>query len=200
MMCRFRETLIYSVWAALPAFFEGGQDGRVQASLQKRARALPNEKTQCFLKSYNQCFLRALEQTALSAGKAACVIVALALSVVFYMAQSAKAGPEMPGSSAADRFAAMDANADGKVSREAFFSAYPAMKDEAFAAIDADGDGVLDIKEWTDFTAGHGMGRMPPLMPPMPPNESGGASGMGEGRSGASSPPPMLPLPPLDSP
>jgi hypothetical protein len=40
------------------AFFEGGQDGRVQPSLQKRARALPNEKTQRFLKSRNQWFLR----------------------------------------------------------------------------------------------------------------------------------------------
>jgi hypothetical protein len=31
-------------WAALFAFFEGGQDGRVQPSLQKTARALPRKK------------------------------------------------------------------------------------------------------------------------------------------------------------
>ena len=98
--------------------------------------------------------------------------LAVALATGLFVAPSAQARPEMAGQNAEARFDAMDANKDGKVSREEFFAAQPNMKEGAFAAIDADGDGELTLKEWKDFTAGHGkeggmgaMGGMPPSAP-----------------------------------
>jgi hypothetical protein len=99
----------------------------------------------------------------------------------------------MPVRSLEERFAAMDADGDGAVSREEFFAAHPGMKDEAFAAIDGDGDGVIMLREWKDFAAGHGRaGAMPP-MPPMPGGAPRDGTGMPPADPGR---PPALLMPP----
>ena len=98
--------------------------------------------------------------------------VALGLAAV---SGEALARPEMAGQNAASRFTVMDADKDGKVSREEFFAAQPQMKDAAFDAIDANKDGAISLEEWEGFASGHGHGgEMPPA---------------GDGASGMSMPP-----------
>lgn len=95
---------------------------------------------------------------------------------VFSVPDLALARPEMAGGkSVEDRYAAMDANSDGKVTSEEFFAAFPQMKEGAFKTIDANGDGGISLEEWLGFAAGHkssdphaGMGAM------------GGAAAQGE--------------------
>ncbi len=71
---------------------------------------------------------------------------------------SALARPEMTGQTSEERFTAMDADKDGKVSREEFFAAQPQMKEGAFTAIDANTDGFITLEEWKAFISGHAMG------------------------------------------
>ncbi len=125
-------------------------------------------------------------------GKFLVCAVAAGLAATFALYSSpAQARPEKAGQSAADRFNAMDADKDGKVTREEFFAAQPQMKEAAFLAIDADKDGVLTLEEWEGFSMGHakdskpGEGGMPGMggsgMPPgmsMPPQGMGGSGGM----------------------
>ncbi len=75
------------------------------------------------------------------------------LGVVLFGA-SAFAMPGM-GKSAAERFAAMDKDSNGEVTREEFAEAMPQMREEAFIAIDKDNSGTLSLEEWTEFSAGH---------------------------------------------
>lgn len=62
----------------------------------------------------------------------------------------------MAGQGADARFAAMDTDKNGSVSREEFFAAQPNMKEGAFAALDTDGDGAISLPEWLVFASGHG--------------------------------------------
>ena len=62
---------------------------------------------------------------------------------------------------AGDRFAAMDANGDGKVVIEEFQTARPGMSERAFAVIDSNGDGAIERAEWDTFMQGHAAG-VPP--------------------------------------
>jgi len=80
------------------------------------------------------------------------------LAVLFFAATDAQARSEMTGQAAAERFAAMDTNKDGKVSPEEFFAAHPYMKEVAFAAIDTDQDGFISLDEWLAFFNSHGRG------------------------------------------
>ena len=80
-----------------------------------------------------------------------------------------------------DKFDQMDTNKDGKVSREEFKALFPNMRDEAFVAIDQDGDGFISIDEWNAFMKDHSSG--------MRPNR-----GMGGGPMGAPGDP-MMPNP-----
>lgn len=90
------------------------------------------------------------------------VPVPLLLAVfAFAFAGQAMARPEMAGGSAESRFAAIDADKDGKISREEFFAAQPQMKDSAFDAIDLDKDGSISLQEWVDFAKGHGSAMSP---------------------------------------
>ena len=128
--------------------------------------------------------------------------LAVALATGLFAVPPAQARPEMAGQNAEARFDAMDANKDGKVSREEFFAAQPNMKEGAFAAIDADGDGALTLKEWKDFSAGHGkeggmgaMGAMPPSAPgdaAAPDAGKGDAPGQPQGAPTLIMPPPGL--------
>ena len=131
--------------------------------------------------------------------------LAVALAVGFFSAPFAEARPEMAGQNAEARFAAMDANKDGKLSREEFFAAQPQMKEGAFAAIDSDNDGFITLKEWTDFSSGHGkggsmggMGGMPPAEPGHAPEGSSGAAPAPGATPGGSGQPPALIMPPRD--
>ncbi|MDD6088380.1 MAG: EF-hand domain-containing protein [Desulfovibrionaceae bacterium] len=54
-----------------------------------------------------------------------------------------------------DRFAAMDADGNGNVSREEFRKACPGIQDRAFDVIDANHDGQISEPEWTAFKSGH---------------------------------------------
>ena len=82
----------------------------------------------------------------------------------------------MASQSGADRFAAMDANKDGVLSREEFFAAQPHMKEAAFEAIDTDKNGVISLEEWLGFAAGHGKD--------MPASHPGSKMGGEEGKAG----------------
>ena len=67
-----------------------------------------------------------------------------------------------------DRFAAMDANSDCRVSPEEFRAACPNLRDSAFGVIDANHDGAIDRPEWEAFMTGHSSGKkggMPGMMP-----------------------------------
>lgn len=88
---------------------------------------------------------------ALSAGSLAC-------------AASNRSAPPPP-----DRFAAMDANNDGKVVVEEFTAAFPNMNEKAFVVIDANNDGGIDKKEWYDFMEGHSRSTMPGMKQPGAP-------------------------------
>jgi len=105
---------------------------------------------------------------------------AVALCIVLTGTVTAEARPEMAGETSASRFAAMDADKDGKLSREEFFKAQPNMKDAAFAAIDADGDGFISIAEWEGFAKGHGSDGAAGD----PHKQSGAPAGMGGMGSG----------------
>ena len=107
--------------------------------------------------------------------------------VVVGFASAAEARPEMMGKSAADRFALMDTNSDGKVTREEFSAAMPQIREEAFNAIDSNADNAITLDEWEGFSMGHAQGKtgsMPPqgangTMPQgmggmMPPQGMGG--------------------------
>lgn len=83
-------------------------------------------------------------------------LVGLALAVVVLSGSQAHARPEMAGQSTVeDRYVKMDADKDGKVTREEFFAAYPQMKEGAFKAIDENADGAISLEEWKAFAAGH---------------------------------------------
>jgi hypothetical protein len=97
-------------------------------------------------------------------------------AVIAFLPQG-HARPEMAGRDAEARFAAMDADRNGRVSREEFFAAQPQMKEAAFSAIDADRDDSITPQEWELFSSGHGKSgqssgettsRMPPASGPKP--------------------------------
>ena len=85
-------------------------------------------------------------------------IFCLAALLCLFCAAPAPANPGMAGQSgkgAEASFARMDTKGDGKVTREAFFAAFPQMKEGAFAAIDANNDGIITREEWMNFSKGH---------------------------------------------
>lgn len=138
---------------------------------------------------------------------------ALSLSLMPLFAGRGEARPEMGADFARERFAAMDADQDGQLSREEFFAAQPNMKDSAFDAIDQNRDGGISLEEWTEFGIGHGRGgvaAMPPhgvnatmphdrvVMPPqsgnaaMPPH-GGNATAPHDGQMGGGQMAPRAP-------
>lgn len=140
--------------------------------------------------------------------KAGTVALALAaaLAAGLFALPAAEARPEMAGQNVEARFDAMDADKNGQVSREEFFAAQPNMKEGAFAAIDADGDGALTIKEWKDFAAGHGKDSGAGAtggMPAMPPSGSGAPGAATPDTGGQTGPAgdhaPALIMPPRDA-
>ena len=128
--------------------------------------------------------------------------LAVALAAGFFSIPPAEARPEMAGQNAEARFTAMDANKDGKLSREEFFAAQPQMKEGAFAAIDGDNDGFISLEEWLDFATGHGKGGgmngMSPVKPGHTPQDSSGAAPAPGTAPGGSGQPPALIMPPRD--
>ena len=80
-------------------------------------------------------------------------------------------GGGMGGKGAEASFTRMDADNNGKATREEFFAAFPQMKEGAFTTIDKDADGVISKEEWLLFSKGHaadesaahpeGMGQTP---------------------------------------
>lgn len=92
-------------------------------------------------------------------------------------ASAAEARPEKMGASAADRFALMDKNSDGKVTREEFIAAMPQMREEAFNAIDANADNAITLPEWEGFSMGHAQGQTGG----MPPQNANGTMPQGMG-------------------
>ena len=75
-----------------------------------------------------------------------------------FAASDAWARSANAGQAAAERFALMDTNKDGKVTPAAFFAAYPNMRETAFAVIDTDGDGFISLDEWLAFFNSHSGG------------------------------------------
>lgn len=103
----------------------------------------------------------------------------LALGASFAFAPAAHARPEMAGLNVEERFAGMDADKNGQVSREEFFAAQPQMKEAAFDAIDADKDGAISLQEWAGFSAGHGKSdpHADESVPQMPPASGAAPAG-----------------------
>lgn len=98
--------------------------------------------------------------------------IALA-AVLCLWAASAQANPAAEGGNV-DKFDQMDTNKDGKVTLEEFKAYFPNMREEAFAAIDKNGDKVIDRAEWDEFVANHSSGHMGGSMG----NMMGGQGGM----------------------
>ena len=121
--------------------------------------------------------------------------LAVALATGLFPVHPVKANPEMAAKNAEARFAAMDADKNGKVSREEFFAAHPQMKEGAFAAIDADADGHLSLEEWKGFAAGHGKEGMNAMQHSSKAHDAAPAA---NATSGASGQPPSLIMPPGD--
>ena len=105
---------------------------------------------------------------------------AVALCIILASSATSQARPEMAGETSASRFAAMDTDKDGKLSREEFFKAQPNMKDAAFEAIDADKDGFISSGEWEGFAMGHGKDGTAGD----PHKQDGAPAGMGGGMGG----------------
>lgn len=123
---------------------------------------------QSSLFSFSNCGVRA---------KGVISALLLLLSSGPLMPDSASARPEMAGQNAESRFAAMDSDGNGRISREEFFATQPQMKDAAFAAIDADADNSISLEEWKTFVTGHGKAdpHETGIMPDMPSAPSSGA-------------------------
>lgn len=81
-----------------------------------------------------------------------------AVTALCLLPAAAMAMPGMGSGGGTDRFAAMDADGGGTVSREEFQKTFPSMTDGAFAAIDKDGDGAITAEEWKGFMKEHSMG------------------------------------------
>lgn len=97
----------------------------------------------------------------------------LALLAAFVlMASPSHAMPGMGNGSggSVDKFSQMDTNKDNKVSREEFKALFPNMREEAFVAIDKDGDNFISVDEWNGFMKDHSSGMRPNTMNngPMP--------------------------------
>lgn len=112
-------------------------------------------------------------------------VSAILVTLLLCGAGIAQANPGKSATAPADRFAAMDEDKDGKVSREEFFKAQPTMKEGAFAAIDKDGDGNITAEEWTSFVSGHGKdgGAMPAGHPPVEGSDAAPGSAPGSAKS-----------------
>lgn len=104
------------------------------------------------------------------------ILFAFCLCFLLSLPSLGAARPEMASKFAQDRFAAMDADKDGAVSRDEFFKAQPEMKEAAFEAIDLDKDGSLSSLEWEAFAAGHGRDGGDTNMPPHGPGISRNAT------------------------
>ncbi|MDR1857652.1 MAG: EF-hand domain-containing protein [Desulfovibrio sp.] len=83
----------------------------------------------------------------------------------------AKAAPGKEGASA------VDANGDGRITKEEFLARFPSMRPGAFDAIDSDRDGVINKPEWEAFKSRHGAG-MGKGMQPQPQPEQEHQSGV----------------------
>ena len=70
----------------------------------------------------------------------------------------------MPGTgkSSAESFQKMDADKDGKVTKEEFAKAHPGMKESTFGVLDKDNNGCLTQEEWDSFMQGHGAMKAQP--------------------------------------
>ncbi|MDD4700650.1 MAG: calcium-binding protein [Desulfovibrio sp.] len=96
----------------------------------------------------------------------------LPLLALVLMASSSFAMPGMGSGSdgSVDKFGQMDTDKNGKVSREEFKALFPNMREEAFVAIDKDGDNFISVEEWNGFMKDHSSGMRPNTMNngPMP--------------------------------
>ncbi|MDR2161116.1 MAG: EF-hand domain-containing protein [Desulfovibrio sp.] len=73
----------------------------------------------------------------------------------------------------ADRFAVLDADGDGRISRAEFAAGLPHLRADSFAALDADGDGGISREEWRQVRLRH--------MSPGPAEQGGAGRGPGQG-------------------
>ena len=85
---------------------------------------------------------------------------ALFLPLAMFLGLALVHGPAlaMPGAgkSSAESFQKMDADKDGKVTKEEFAKAHPGMKESTFGVLDKNCDGCLTQEEWDSFMQGHG--------------------------------------------
>ncbi|MBQ7606753.1 MAG: hypothetical protein IJU76_02065 [Desulfovibrionaceae bacterium] len=72
------------------------------------------------------------------------------------------------------RFCKADADRSGSLSQPEFLAAFPDLTDQAFLALDRDGNGLLDADEWRMHRRSHGGGQSTPssnllISPPKEP-------------------------------
>lgn len=85
-------------------------------------------------------------------------------ALVLGLALAAAPAAAMPGAgkSSAESFQKMDADKDGKVTKEEFAKAHPGMKESTFGVLDKDNNGCLTQEEWDSFMQGHGAMKAQP--------------------------------------
>ena len=106
----------------------------------------------------------------------------LVLSGLLALPAAVQAKPE----AASESFKRMDNNRDNKIVLEEFTIAFPNMREAAFAAIDRNGDKIIDQEEWAVFIKNHGAdmkarkmsGHMGGHMGDQNPNNVGGSPNM----------------------
>lgn len=85
------------------------------------------------------------------------IVLTLAFTLALPFPVQSMPGQAQSMPDAADRYDAMDANKDSRVTWDEFEKVIPSMKKEAFDTIDANNDTALSREEWNGFRQTHGM-------------------------------------------
>ncbi len=89
----------------------------------------------------------------------------LLASLLFAGTASAAGRCDEPVSGSLGRFCKADTDKSETLSRSEFLAGFPDMTDQAFLALDSDGNGAIDVDEWNKHMSSHGANRAPMGMP-----------------------------------
>ncbi len=100
-----------------------------------------------------------------SAGSFRFFSCSLLAAILFAGTASAAGRCDEPVSGSLARFCKADTDRSESLSRPEFLAAFPDLTDQAFLALDSDGNGAIDVDEWNKHMSNHGANRAPMGMP-----------------------------------